>query len=210
MPKRTTPTPPSKGGAKDKKIIDFFFELGMLKRQKHNGVTLAGVENPSSLAVHTARAAIIAYIIAEMEGDAAAGKAAIMCLIHDLPEMRTGDHHKVSARYLETKKAEEKAFADQTTDLPAAVKRKWRDYYSQKENRTTKEGIIAQDADWLELAVYARELVVVGYKGMQNWIDNIEKALETESARRLIKLIKKSDPNDWWRGLKKMTYAKLK
>lgn len=193
----------------DKKIVDFFFELGMLKRQKHNGATLAGVQHPDSLADHTVRAAIIAYILAEMEGNATAGKAAMICLIHDLPETRTGDHHKVSARYLDTKKAEGKAFLEQTKNLPAAVKKKWRDYYQQKEKRNTKEGIIAQDADWLEAAISARELVVLGYKGMEQWINNVAKALETKSAKKLLKLIKKGDPNDWWKGLKKMTYEKL-
>lgn len=194
---------------KDKKITDFFFELGMIKRQKHNGAAIAGVRNPDSLADHTARAAIIAYILAEMEG-ADSEKTAMMCLIHDLPEMRIGDHHKVSARYLNTKEAEEKVFLEQIENLPKEVQKKWRAYYGQKIKRGTKEGIIAQDADWLEMAVSAREFVVLGYGGMQNWIDNVEKAVETKSAKRLIKIIKKADPNDWWKGLKKMTYKKLK
>jgi putative hydrolase of HD superfamily len=193
----------------DQKITDFFFELGMLKRQKHNGTAIAGVRKPDSLADHTARTAIIAYILAEMESDVDSNKTAMMCLIHDLPEMRIGDHNKISARYLDTKEAERKAFAEQTDGLPEEVKNRWRDYYNQKTKRNTKEGIIAQDADWLETAVSAREFVVLGYSGMQNWIDNVEKALETDSAKKLIKLIKTADPNDWWKDLKKMTYKKL-
>lgn len=194
---------------KDQKIADFFFELGMLKRQKHNGMVIAGVRSLDSLADHTSRTAIIAYVLAEMEG-ANPEKTAMICLIHDLPEMRTGDHHKISARYIDTKEAEKNAFAEQTENLPKEVDRKWHEYYDQKVKRDTKEGIIAQDADWLETAVSAREFVVLGYKGVQNWIDNVEKAVETKSAKRLIKIIKNADPNDWWRGLKKMTYKKLK
>ncbi|MFH1565305.1 MAG: HD domain-containing protein [bacterium] len=194
---------------KDQKITDFFFELGMLKRQKHNGTAIAGVRSPDSLADHTARTAIIAYILAKMEGDADSEKTAMMCLVHDLPEMRIGDHHKISARYLDTKEAEKKVFLEQTENLPKEVQKKWNDYYDQKIKRDTKEGIIAQDADWLEMAVSAREFIVLGYSGMQNWIDNVEKAVETKSAKRLIKIIKNADPNDWWKGLKKMTYKKL-
>lgn len=194
---------------KDKKITDFFFELGMLKRQKHNGTAIAGVRNPDSLADHTARTAIVAYILAEMEGDVDSEKTAMICLIHDLPEMRIGDHHKISAKYLDAKEAEKNVFIEQTENLPKAVREKWHNFYDQKIKRGTKEGIIAQDADWLEMAISAREFVVLGYYGMQNWIDNIEKAVETKSAKRLIKIIKKADPNDWWKGLKKMTYKKL-
>lgn len=40
------------------KIANFFFELGMLKREKHNGFKLVGVHNDlGSLADHTMRAA---------------------------------------------------------------------------------------------------------------------------------------------------------
>lgn len=51
-----------------KAIANFLFELGMLKRQKHTGFALAGVRQLDSLADHTARAALIGYILAELEG----------------------------------------------------------------------------------------------------------------------------------------------
>lgn len=193
-----------------KKITDFFFELGMLRRQKHSGFALAGVNKDlRSLADHTVRTAIIAYILADLEG-ACPEKTAMMCLIHDFPEMRVGDHHKVSARYLKTKTAEKKAFAEQTNGLPNFTKNKWREYFLEKEKRNTREGIVAQDADWLEAALSAREYVTQGYPSCQVWINNVRKALETKSAKELLKIIEKSRPSDWWQGLKKMTYQKLK
>jgi hypothetical protein len=60
------------------------------------------------------------------------------------------------------------------------------------------------------MALSAREYLCLGYKGMQDWINNVKKALETKSAKKLLKVIEKSDINDWWQGLKKMTYRKLK
>jgi len=192
-----------------KKITDFFFELGMLRRQKHSGFALAGVNKDlRSLADHTVRTAVIAYVLADLEG-ACPEKTAMMCLIHDFPEMRVGDHHKVSARYLKTKAAEKKAFAEQTVDLPKLTKNKWRGYFLEKSKRNTREGIVCQDADWLEVALAAREYVVLGYKPAQVWINNVRKALETKSAKELLKVIEKSSPSDWWQGLKKMTYRKL-
>jgi hypothetical protein len=37
---------------------------------------------------------------------------------------------------------------------------------------------------------------------MQDWINNVEKALKTKSAKQLLELIKKGNSNDWWRDLK--------
>jgi putative hydrolase of HD superfamily len=193
-----------------KKIADFFFELGMLRRQKHSGFALAGVNKDlRSLADHTVRTAVIAYVLADLE-KADPEKTAIMCLIHDFPEMRVGDHHKVSSRYLKTKTAEENAFKEQMENLPLSIKNKWQKYYREKEKRNTKEGIISQDADWLEAALSAREYITQGYPSCQAWINNVRKALETKSAKQLLKIIEKSQPSDWWQGLKKMTYRKLK
>ncbi|MEK9165333.1 MAG: HD domain-containing protein [Patescibacteria group bacterium] len=190
-----------------KTIANFLFELGMLKRQKHSGFALAGVRNLDSLADHTVRAIFIGYILAELEG-ADSNKVAVMLLIHDLPECRVGDHHKIAARYLKTDHAERRAFLDQLKCLPKSIQSKWLKLYDEKHKRTTKEGIIAQDADWLETALSAREFMALGqgYKGLQIWIDNVRKALETEPARQLLDEIERQQPHDWWKGLKKMTY----
>ena len=193
-----------------KKIADFFFELGLLKRQKHTGPLLAGVTDLNSLADHTVRTATIAYILADLEGGVNPEKTGIMCLIHDFPETRTGDHHKVAARYLNTGPAEKKAFLEQLDALPKKTRETWLKLYQEKSKRNTPEGIVAQDADWLETAISAKEFISQGFPAMQNWIDNVRKALETKSAKELLKVIEKSQPSDWWQGLKKMTYRKLK
>ncbi|MFA5070405.1 MAG: HD domain-containing protein [Patescibacteria group bacterium] len=192
-----------------KKIADFFFELGLLKRQKHTGPLLAGVNDLTSLADHTVRTATIAYLLADLE-NVNPEKTCIMCLIHDFPEIRTGDHHKVSARYIDTGPAEKKAFLEQISALPNKTRDTWLKLYHEKNKRNTKEGVIAQDADWLETAVSAKEFIEQGYPAMQNWIDNVRKALETPSAKEILKVIEKSSSTDWWQGLKKMTYKKLK
>lgn len=192
-----------------KKISNFLFELGMLSREKHSGYLLTGLENPPSIAEHSYRSAIIAYILADLEG-ANQEKCACINLIHDIAETRIRDPHKIVARYLNTKKAENAAFKEQLESLSKNVKEKWENYYNQIKNRNTKEGIVAKDADWLEVALKSRELVCLGYKGAQDWIDNVKKALETDSAKKLLAEIEKTDINDWWQGLKKMTYKKLK
>lgn len=187
-----------------KNIVNSFFEWGVLRRQKHTGWILAGVENPDTVAEHCHRASLISYVLAVME-DADAEKCVTMSVIHDLPECRIGDFHKVAARYVKYKPAEKQAFKEQLENLPKEISEKWLKLKSEQENRTTREGIIVRDADWLEMALMARELVLQGYAGCQVWIDRIRKAVETDSAKKLVEQIDKADPNEWWKGLKPPT-----
>jgi len=193
-----------------KEITNLFFETGMLKRQKEVGSYFAGVDADSTtIAGHTMRTCLIAYFLAQLE-KVDAEKCVMMCLFHDLPETRITDLHKVASKYINAREVEKKALLDQTKDLPVNIKKQIRDLWDEMEKRNTPEGVVAKDADWLEHAISAREYVNLGYKGMQDWIDNVRKALETKSAKELLKVIEKSDLNDWYKDLKKMTYKKLK
>jgi len=191
-----------------KKIVNFIFELNMLKRESHSGWKLAGVEHPDSVAEHVFRAAQIGYILAIME-NVNPEKVVTMLLIHDNPEARIRDHHRVCARYISTKDAQVRALSEQCEGLGDYIKKKWANYYDEIEERATKEGIVAKDADWLEIAFQGKEYVDQGYKSAQNWIDNMEEALETESAKKILAEMKKTEFTDWWADLKKMTYKKL-
>lgn len=191
-------------------IIKFLSEIQVLKRIRHEGVRLAGVEAPDSIAEHAALSAQIAFLLAKLEG-ANPEKCAIMNLFHDNEEARIGDHHKVSARYIDVKKAEREAEKEHYSNLPDSVGEELFQLQEEKRNRNTKEGIVAQDADWLEIAVQAKIYSELGYKGCEKWIDNVEEALETKSAKEILAEIRGNPDflNCWWRDLKKMTYKKL-
>lgn len=145
-----------------------------------------------------------------MEGDADPEKVVTIIMVHDNAETRIGDQDKVAARYYSNGEAEVKAFIEQTELLPEAIQEKWQAYFDEYENRTSKEGIIAKDADWLEQAFQAKEYVDIGYKAAQNWIDNIVEAIETKSAKKIIAKMQEVEFTDWYKDLKKMTYKKLK
>lgn len=191
-----------------KKVVNFIFEINQLKRQRHSGWFLAGVTQPPSVAEHQLRAAQIGYILAALEG-ADPEKVACMLLIHDNAEARTGDQNKVSARYFSKKEGEVKAFKDQLEGLGEKIEKKWLEYFEEFEERTTKEGVVAKDADWLETAFQAKEYSDTGYVSAVDWIKNVERAVETKSAKLLLKQMKKTNFHDWWSGLKRMTYRKL-
>jgi len=76
--------------------------------------------------------------------------------------------------------------------------------FMELEERKTKEAIIAKEADYLEVAFQAKEYMEQGYKDAQIWIDNVDKVLVTKSAKELMKQLKKTSYNDWWKGLKKV------
>lgn len=190
-------------------IMKFFSEMGYLKRYRTSGFYLTGVEHPPTVAEHSFRAAIIGAVLAEMEG-LSPEKVAFILLFHDSVEARIGNQNKVSARYFRKNEAEVAAGIEQVQNLPAELAAMILEGRKELDERHTKEGVVAKDADWLEQAIAAKELVERGYAGAENWIDNVEKALETESAKEILKQVRKSEfTNSWWQGLKKMTYKKL-
>lgn len=182
-------------------ILNFIFELGQLRRIRHEGLRLAGVVNPESVASHALRAAQIGYLLAVMENYANPAEVATLLVWHDLEECRTGDLHKVANRYV--KKDGLRAVIDQTEPLGQtgdAIKNLWQ----RVAERSDTAAIIAKDADYLEQAITAREYIEQGYQAAQNIIDNVAKALRTESARTLLNELPNVSPYEWWQGLKKL------
>lgn len=186
----------------NKELTKFLFELGQMWRVRHCGFTVTGVADPESVAEHSHRAAQIAFILARLEG-ADPFKTSFMTLIHDNGEARVNDAHRIVSRYIDTDEGERKAALDQFTRLPDNIEKDFKEIYEEFEERETLEAKCAKDADYLEQAVSAKEYVDIGYKGCQNWIDRIRKALFTDSAKKLLEEINNMDRNEWYEGLKK-------
>lgn len=189
-------------------ICNYLFELGALKKFKHSGTKLAGVQHPDTIAEHAYRTAVIGYILAKMEKQNPE-KTAIICLLHDNAEARITDLHKVARRYIKTHLAEKTAYAEQVGSLPPEIKKTFLSLFLEYEDRTTKEGLIARDADMLETAFQAKEYLDLGHKACQDWIDNVEKCLKTKSAKIILKSLKNTQFTDWWRGLKNRSRKKI-
>lgn len=179
-------------------ITTLLFELGQLRRIKHEGLRLAGIEYPISVAEHSLRAAQIGYFLAKMEG-LDPKTITTMLVFHDMGECRTGDVHKVAKRYV--KKDELQAVKDQLEPLE---EEELLDLWQQQETASTPEGIVAQDADLLEAAFTAKEYVEKGYERMHNWMKNVANYIKTDSAKQLIEELQKTHSTDWWKDLKKL------
>jgi putative hydrolases of HD superfamily len=192
------------------KIVNYFFELGQLDKREHQGWQLFGIKEPNRISGHILRASQIGYILSCLEGDANPEKVAAMIIFHDNGKTRIGDQDKVAARYSFKREAEESVFLDQIEGIEKDIEKKLLEYYQEIDERDTKEGVVAEDANWLEQAFQAKEYYDLGYREAYDWIENVEKALETESAKMIIKEMKKVRFTEWWRGLMVMTYNKLK
>jgi putative hydrolase of HD superfamily len=196
-----------------KNIVNYIFEIGVLKRERHNGFKLIGIDNPDSVAEHALRAAQIGYILTVLENkkhgtEISPERVASILIFHDNGEVRIGDLHKVAARYIDSREAEKNSFVDQVKYLPEEFKNLVK-YFEEIEERNTKEGVIAKDADRLEAAFSAKEHYDLGNEMAMAWINNVGMALETESAKEIFKEMKETRFTDWWTGLKKMLYKKL-
>ncbi len=184
-----------------KNVWKFIFEMAQLRRIKHEGWRLAGVDQPESVAEHSLRAAQIAYLLACLENYPDPAEVAAIAVFHDMEECRIGDIHRVASRYASADK--ERCAREQTAPLGEAGERIL-GLWLQDERKDTTAGIIAKDADYLDMAAMAKEYLERGYDSAQDWIDNVSKALRTGSAKALIADLKQTESHEWWQGLKKL------
>jgi putative hydrolase of HD superfamily len=184
-------------------IAKYIFEAGMLKRVARSGWWAEKIKHPESAADHSFRTAIVAFILARMEGmdEEAARKLCSAAVFHDMHEARLLDLNKITHRYVEvSRELEKKVEKEQSKHLPDDIRKSIQGTLELSE----KEQMIVKDADYVECAFQAKEYLDVGYKGAASWIENIKKKVKTESARKLVEQVEKQDSNSWWKGLKKI------
>ncbi|WP_326643349.1 HD domain-containing protein [Streptosporangium sp. NBC_01755] len=165
------------------KLAGLLYEIGLLKRYKRTGWLVAGVRDPESIADHSFRTAIIASVIAALEGGDPE-RAAFMSLFHDTQETRVTDIPYLAKRYLKAVSNEE-VTADQVRGLPGPVAEMVSGAIGEYEEKTSLEAVCARDADKLECLIQAIEYREQGHQNVQPWIDSSLAALRTPSAKRL-------------------------
>ncbi|MBW2063999.1 MAG: HD domain-containing protein [Deltaproteobacteria bacterium] len=176
-----------------KDMANFLFEVGMLKKTPRTGYQFLG-SGRESVADHSFRTAVIGYILAKKEPGADPLKTILMCLFHDLPEARTGDHNYVNKRYVQVD--EEGALRDLASKLPfggeiVSLVREFNDGKSREAN-------MARDADQIDLIVELKEQKDLGNKYAEEWLSYALKRLTTETARKMADAILNTDSTEWW------------
>jgi putative hydrolase of HD superfamily len=184
------------------KIAKYIFEAGMLKRVARSGWWAEKVKDPESVAEHSFRTALIAFMLAIMEGKSEdeARKLCTAAVFHDIHETRILDLNKITARYIDTDDLIKKVEEDQVEGMPEKLGKSVLDTMELSE----EEKVILEDADLLECAFQAKEYLDIGHDGAKSWLNNIEKKVQTKSAKKLMAHVKKQDSNSWWKGVKKL------
>jgi len=174
-------------------IANFLFEVGMLKRTPRTGFRFLG-SGCESVAEHILRTIFIGFALSKLEPDLDELKVLKICLVHDLPEARTGDMNYMYKKYVTVH--EEKAVRELTETLFFGDEIK--SIIDEFNEKKTKEALIAHDADQLALILQLKEYGDLGNKYTGEWIEFARRRLHTDAARKLALSIIKTDSSEWW------------
>jgi len=176
------------------RIVEFLFEVGMLKRTPRSGWQFLGGAESESVADHVFRATMTAFVLARMDGTVDADKVLRLALVHDLPEARTGDLNYVHQKYVTPD--EVRAAEDMTEGLPFGdeIRALLEEYRDEK----TAESILAHDADQLEMLLQLKGHIDSGKPAADDWTPFVIRRLKTDAARLLAERILAADSASWW------------
>lgn len=176
-----------------KQIANFLFEGRMLKEIPRSGYHFLGKGN-ESIAEHSFMVTLIAYVMSELVPDVNAQRLISMCLLHDLPEARTGDLNSVQKRYVNSR--EDKALSDLTENIPFATSVK--SLATEFNKGQSQESQLAHDADQLALLLDLKTMSDMGHLPADKWIPSVKGRMKTEIGMNLAQQILNSDPDEWW------------
>jgi putative hydrolase of HD superfamily len=174
-------------------VANFLFEVGMLNRTPRSGYQFLG-SGRESVSEHILRTVFVGYALCKMDLSLDEMRVLKMCMLHDLPEARTGDMNYVNKKYV--KVDEQKAVSELTqglffgSDIRAVIEE-----FNRKE---TKEALTARDADQIALILQLKECGDLGNKYADEWISFARQRLNTENGRKISDEIVKTDSSLWW------------
>jgi putative hydrolases of HD superfamily len=177
-------------------IARYLYEVGQMKRIRRSGWLVVGIPNPESVAEHSYRVVLIGYCLARLEGvDPLA--VVLQCMLHDIPEARLGDLHKLSQQHIgDWKQANLSAFEVQIKSLPSALGDEMKGLLAEYNTGDSQVAKITRDADLLECIFQMREYGLD--QTIPNWVQGWRNALVTESARKIADTCLETGAEKWW------------
>jgi putative hydrolases of HD superfamily len=174
-------------------IANFLFEVGMLNKTPRTGFRFLG-SGKESVAEHILRTLFIGYSLCKLDPAADELKVLRMCLVHDLPEARTGDQNYMYKKYVTVD--EEKAVRELTEHLPFGGE--IRVVLEEFNEKKTREALLAHDADQLGLILQLKEYGDLGNQYSQEWLNFAVRRLCTDQGKKLADTILQTDWTQWW------------
>jgi putative hydrolase of HD superfamily len=174
------------------RLADFLFEAGMLRKTPRTGYQFLG-SGKENVAEHSFRAALVGFVLAEMAG-ADAEHTAMLCLIHDFHEARTGDFNYVNSIYNSSKQRLAMEHALKGTGLRETLLPLW----DEQDAEESPEALLAKDADQIDLMLNLVEERNLGNPYAAKWLEAALPRLVTPAGKELAEAILHSDHTDWW------------
>lgn len=179
-------------------LIHLFNEIGMLAHIQRSGYGFLGA-GKQSVAEHSHRMTLVAYILAkESQEKVDMSKLLLMCLLHDLPEARTGDLNYVNKRYVEANEAK----VLEELEGMNSVGKEMATYIKEFNENTCIEAKLAHEADQLEMLLKLKELHDLGSPRAMEWFSLVAKRLKTSLGKEFAEQILKTPTDQWWTQLK--------
>ena len=137
-----------------KQFTDFLNRVERLKSVRRHCVTADG--EPETVAAHSWRTALMAYLLKDELVDADVDRVIRMCLIHDIGEAVTGDI-PTFVKNAEQEETEKEAVAKLLKGLPGPLEQELGELFSEMEAQETKEAKIYKALDRLEAVISHNE-----------------------------------------------------
>lgn len=168
-----------------REVARYLIELGHLKRVPRTGWAKISPESVESVAEHSHRASITGFVLASLEG-ANPNRVAALAAFHDAEEARIGDLTPLAKRYLpHTDEAETSCLGDQLRPLPESLRAILLELHEEYRGQETLESRVARDADKLDCALQALELMAQGRTQALEFFESNIAQLTTPSGQGL-------------------------
>jgi putative hydrolase of HD superfamily len=174
-------------------VANFLFEVGMLRRTPRSGLQFLG-SGADSVAEHLLRAALVGFALGSLVPGVDRSRLVLLCLLHDLPEARTGDLNYENKKYVSVD--EERAIRDLARTVPFGgdLQALLQEFNAAQ----TLEAQLAHDGDQLELVLLLKEELDRGNPQAEDWIPFALKRLRHPVSQRLARTILATHSSDWW------------
>lgn len=174
------------------RMADFIFEAGMLRKTPRTGYQFLG-SGKENVAEHSFRTAMIGYTLAVYSG-ADPARTAMLCLVHDFHEARTGDFNYVNSLYNNSRHRPAMEDAVRGTGLEGSLLPLW----DEQDCEESPEALLAKDADQIDLIFNLVEERNLGNPYAAKWLEAAMQRLVSDAGKALANEALLTDPTDWW------------
>jgi putative hydrolase of HD superfamily len=161
-------------------VANFLFEVGMLRRTPRSGLQFSRQRQRFGRRAHPARR-LRRLRARQLGAEVDRTRLTLLCLLHDLPEARTGDLNYENKKYVHADEA--KAIRDMASTVPfgADLEALLTEFNAAKRWKSR----LAHDADQLELLLVLKEEKDRGNPQAEDWIGVRSKRLQHPVSQRL-------------------------